>query len=98
MSRRAGAARDGASVEPPLPGRAGSRKTRAHGNGAGHAANVRGFRWREIGGTHFWKIGRAQGAAVGRGDDQRASYLASPRPRDRTPASDEPPEGARGPT
>src|SRR5713101_3082587 len=90
VSLRARAWGDRTGVESPVPGRLGSRKTRAHGNGTGHAANVRGFRRCETGGTHFWKIERAQGAGIGSGDDQRASGLSSPRSWNRAAPGDEP--------
>src|ERR1700686_4047215 len=69
---------------------------RAHGNGARHAAHVRGFSRGEIGGAHFWKTGRAPGAGVGSGHDQRASGLSTPGSWDRATPRDEPLEGPRG--
>src|SRR5216683_3697062 len=82
--------RNGAGAESPFPGRSGSGEARAHGNGAGHAADVRGFRRRETGGTHLWKTERAQGAGIGGGDDQRASCLVSPASWNRAAPCDEP--------
>src|SRR6267378_8234980 len=96
VSLRARARRDRACAESPLPGCTGSRKARAHGNGAWHAANVRGFRRGETGGTHFWKTERAEGAGVGGGHDQRASGFSTPGSWDRAAPGDEPFEGPRG--
>src|SRR6267143_4459099 len=96
VSLRARARRDRACAESPLPGCTGSGEARAHGNGAWHAANVRGFRRGETGGTHFWQAERAQGAGVGGRHNQRASGLATPGSRDRAAPCDEPLAGPRG--
>src|SRR6267143_55944 len=90
VSLRARARRDGAGAESPLPGSPGSRKARAYGNGTWHAADVRGFRRSETGGTHFWKAERAQGAGVGGRHDQRAGGLSTSGSWDRAAACDEP--------
>src|SRR5260370_31356286 len=90
VSLRARIWRNGAGAESPFPGSSGGGEARAHGNGAGHASDVRGFRRRETGGTHFWETERAQGAGIGGGDDQRASGFLSPGPWNRTTPGDEP--------
>src|SRR5882724_12967655 len=79
-----------AGAESLVSRRAGSGETRAYGNGAWHAADVRGFGRCETGGTHLWEAQRSQGVGIGRGYDQRASGFSTTGSRDRTAPSDEP--------
>src|SRR5260370_12526188 len=90
VSLRARIWRNGAGAESPFPGSSGSGEARAHGDGTWHASDVRGFRRRETGGTHFWETERAQGAGIGGGDDQRAGGFLSPGSRNRAAPCDEP--------
>src|SRR6266704_553088 len=98
VSLRARTWRDRAGIESTVPGRPGSRKARANGNGTWHTADVRGFRGRETGGAHLRKVERAQGAGIRSGDDQRASGLSSAGSWNRTAPSDEPLARPRGGT
>src|SRR5438034_3809647 len=68
----------------------GSREAGADRNRTWHTADVRGFRRRETGGADFWKIARAQGAGIGRGNGQRAGGFATAGSRYRAALCDEP--------
>src|SRR2546429_101647 len=98
---RARARSDRAGIESLVSRRVGSRKAGANADGTWHAAHVSGIRGRQTGGTHFWKVERAQGAGTGCGNDQRASSCAPAGSWGRTTPGDEPltrPGGGSGQT